>query len=185
MVSPAGHGARVGSHVQHGHVQLAPAGRDAAAPGRSYKREQEGPREVERLLTAWQGAHCFLQKKPPRAFQLGLFHSKGLCYKAVWEKERINAPKAAVKSTLQSSCFLCYLILILIEIFPAVLPGVLGSLHGLLPGQQRSAPAHAGGAGPSRPRSAHAAPPDVPPTPALRLLNASKLPAPSGILNIK
>lgn len=74
-------------------------------------------------------------KKPPRAFQLGLFHSKGLCYKAVWEKEGINAPKAAVKSTLQSSCSLCYLILILIEIFPLCCPGYWDPVHVLLQGQ--------------------------------------------------
>lgn len=66
MVSPAGHGVSHGScgspTSDMGHVQFAPAGWDMAAPCRSYKCEQEGPKEVERLLTAWQGAHCFLQK---------------------------------------------------------------------------------------------------------------------------
>lgn len=119
--------APVGAPLHTGHIQLAPAGWNTAAPGWSYECEQKGPKggrgssQLGKEPTA-------SSRKPPGAFQLGLFLSKGLCYKAVWEKGGINAPKAAVKSTLQSSCSLCYLILILIGIFSLVLPGVLGSL---------------------------------------------------------
>lgn len=78
--------------------------------GRHNPRKQRGSSELGTESAAF-------SRRTPRAFQLGFFHSKGLCYKAVWEKEGINAPEAAVKSTLQSSCSHCYLILILIEVF--------------------------------------------------------------------
>lgn len=68
-------------------------------------------------------------------------------------KEGINAPKAVRKSTLQSSCSLCYLILILIEVFSPFARGAWIPLCVLLPGQPATTclhgPAAAATAGPA------------------------------------
>lgn len=86
-----------------------------AATDHSYKRGKTTQRSRKAPQLGKEPAT--FSRKILKAFQLGLFFSKDLSYKAVWEKEGIDAPEAVVKSTLQSSCSLCYLILILIEVF--------------------------------------------------------------------
>lgn len=130
MVSPAGHGARVGapcptwgtssSPLQAGMWQLQVG---ATSASRKDTEKWRGSSQLGKEPTASS------KKNHHKPSSWVCFTAKGSVTKLCGrKKERINAPKAAVKSTLQSSCFLCYLILILIEIFPAVLPGVLGSL---------------------------------------------------------
>ena len=103
------------------HVQCFATGWEMAAArprsGRNDPKKQRGSSELGKEPAA-------SSRRTPRAFQLGLSRSRGLCYKAAWEKEGINAPKAVLKSTLRSSCSFCYLILIIIEVFFLVLPGV-------------------------------------------------------------
>lgn len=187
--APAGHGARVGallpkwgtssSSLQAGIWQLQVR---ATSASRKDPKKWRGFSQLGKEPTA-------SSRKPPQAFQLGLLHSTGLCYKAVWEKEGINAPKAAVKSTLQSSCSLCYLILILIEIFLLVLPGVLGSLCTCCSRDRQAQAARTRCCPAARAEAAAewASLPcqTFPLMPPLHLLNVSKLPTPSGILNIK
>lgn len=164
----------------------------ATSMGRNDPKKSRSSSEVGKEPAAF-------SRKTPRAFQLGLLHSKGFCYKAVWEKEGINAPKAVMKSTLQSSCSLCYLILILIEVFSHFARGAWILLCVLLPGQPATTCPH----GPAT-TTATAGPAarsglrlgfthtlcELPSKtfslmPSLHPLNVSKLPNPSGILNIK
>lgn len=77
------------------------------------------------------------------------FTAKGSVTKLCGRKEGINAPKAAVKSTLQSSCSLCYLILILIETFSLCCPGYSDPSARAPPGTgSHNLPAHAAGPAP-------------------------------------
>lgn len=130
------------------------AGWDMAATDHIYKRGKTTQTQSRKAPQLGKEPVTF-SRKVPKAFQLGLFFSTDLSYKAVWEKEGIDAPEAVVKSTLQSSCSLCYLILILIEVFffcPGCLDPSVCSSQGSQP-----QPAHT-----CRHRSGHQRPPRVP-----------------------
>lgn len=107
--------------------QSAPTGWDMAAPGWSYKCEQEGPKEVERLLTAWQGAHCFLQKTTmslPAGF---VSQQRALLQSCVGER-RNKCPQGCCEEHTSEQLLSLLSNLNFNRIFFPVLPGVLGSL---------------------------------------------------------
>lgn len=145
--TPAGHSVSQSSSgsptLDTGHVQFAPAGWDVAAPGWSYKHEQEGPKG-ERLLTAWQGAHCFLQKTT-MSLPAGFVSQRRALLQSCVEERRNKCPQGC-REERTSEQLLSLLSNLNFNrdffIFPCVARGTEISVHVFLLGQAATACLH-------------------------------------------